>query len=155
MVSFPQHGGCLCGEIRYRLDEDPVTLYVCHCTDCQTQTGTSFALSMVVRTQAFQVVRGKPREIAIELPDGRVKRALLCERCAVRFTSPSRVAGLVVVEPGTLDDTRWLRPVGHIWARSAQPFVAIPEDTLRFEGQPSDEGMMALVRAWKSRPDRA
>jgi hypothetical protein len=155
MVAFPQHGGCLCGDVRYRLDEDPVTLYVCHCTDCQTQTGTSFALSMVVRRPAFQIVRGEPREAAIELADGRVKRALFCGRCAVRFASPSRLPGLTIVEPGTLDDTSWVRPVGHIWARSAQPFVVIPEDTLRFEAQPSNEGMMALVRAWKGRADLA
>ena len=72
MVAFPQHGGCLCGEVRYRLAEDPVTLYVCHCTDCQRQSGASFALSMIVRNAALEVVRGRPEEYALTLPDGRV-----------------------------------------------------------------------------------
>jgi hypothetical protein len=151
MVAFPQLGGCLCGEVRYRLGEDPVTLYVCHCTDCQTQTGSSFALSLIVRREAFQFDRGKPSEAAIELPDGRVKRFHYCSRCSTRFGGPSSVSGLAVIEPGTLDDTSWLRPVGHIWTRSAQPWVVIPEGALRFEQEPQPDEWLALVRAWKNR----
>ena len=47
-------GGCFCGEIRYRFVGDPLTLYACHCTDCQRETGASFVLSMVRRTRAFE-----------------------------------------------------------------------------------------------------
>jgi hypothetical protein len=151
MVVFPQHGGCLCGEVRYRLDEDPVTFYVCHCTDCQRQTGASCGLSMVVRSEALAIVRGRPQDCSTLLADGRVKRARFCGRCVTRFASPSRVAGLVILEPGTLDDTSWLRPAGHIWTRSAQPWVALPADALRVEKQPSDAEMLSLVRAWKER----
>ena len=150
MIAFPQHGGCLCGEVRYRLAEDPVTLYVCHCTDCQRQSGASFALSMIVRNAALEVVRGRPQEYALTLPDGRVKQSRYCGRCATRLFNPSSVAGLAVLEPGTLDDTSWLRPAGHIWARSAQPWFELPEGALRFEEQPGPEGTLALVRAWKA-----
>ena len=40
----PYHGGCLCGLIRYRVADEPLTLYVCHCTDCQRRTGSAFCL---------------------------------------------------------------------------------------------------------------
>jgi hypothetical protein len=151
MVVFPQRGGCLCGDIRYSVGEDPLTLYACHCTDCQRQTGSSFALSMVVRRTALEIVRGRPSEYALELADGRTKQATFCPRCSTRLWGPSRVPGLAVLEPGSLDDTSWLRPVGHIWTRSAQPWVRIPEDVLRFEQQPRDEESLALVRAWRAR----
>jgi hypothetical protein len=59
--------------------------------------------------------------------------------------------GIDCLEPGTLDDTSWLRPVGHIWTRSAQPWVAIPDGPLNFNKDPGDEGAIALVRAWKQR----
>ena len=155
MVGFPQHGGCLCGEVRYRLTEDPVTLYACHCTDCQRQSGSSFGLSMIVREQSLEVVRGRPQEYKLTLDDGRVKQSRYCGHCATRLFNPSRVAGLAVLEPGTLDDTSWLRPVAHIWTRSAQPWVAIPGDALRFEKEPRGEEMLSLVRAWKGRAARA
>jgi hypothetical protein len=148
-IGLPQHGGCLCGDVRYGLGEDALTLYACHCTDCQTQTGSSFALSMIVRSEALKILHGVPQDCSIGLADGRRKRAKLCGRCSTRLWGPTRVPGIDVLEPGTLDDTSWLRPVGHIWTRSAQPWFRIPEGTLEFREQPSQDGIMDLIRAWK------
>ena len=146
-------GGCLCGAIRYRLRGDPVTLYACHCTDCQTSTGSSFALSMLVPRESIEVRQGEPELCEVDLPDGRRKRAFRCASCGTHlWGAPQRVPQVLNLHPGTLDDTTWFEPVGHIWTRSAQPWVRIPADTLRYEQQPED--MMPLVRAWKARSTR-
>src|SRR3974390_745785 len=36
-------GGCLCGQIRYSANAEPVLLAVCHCKNCQKQAGTAFS----------------------------------------------------------------------------------------------------------------
>ena len=149
MIAFPQRGSCLCGDIAFDLLEDPLTVYVCHCTDCQRQTGSSFALTAIVIREALKLVRGTPEEYSIELHDGRIKQAHFCARCATRLWEPSSVSTLAVLEPGTLDDTSWIRPVGHIWMRSAQPWISIPDDSIVVETQPSEEETLAMVRAWK------
>ncbi len=151
MIAFPQQGGCLCGEIRYRLSDAGLTLYACHCTDCQTQSGASFALSMLVAKEALRLVRGQTDEYSIELADGRRKGSKFCRRCATTLWGRSRAPELAILEPGTLDDTSWLWPVGHIWTRSAQPWVQIPDDAVRCPKQPDDREMLAFVRAWKRR----
>lgn len=149
---LPQHGGCLCGEIRYRLDWDPLTLYACHCSDCQRQSGASFGLSMVIQRDALEVLQGEPQEFSLEMPDGRRKHGRFCGRCAARiWGEPARFPGLANLRPGTLDDTSWLRPIAHIWTRSAQPWVEIPGDTLTFAGQPEGDDVADLVRAWRER----
>jgi hypothetical protein len=48
-----------------------------------------------------------------------------------------------------LDDTSSLEPVGHIWTRSAQPWITIPAGKLNYDQQPTD--MLVFVHAWKSR----
>ena len=149
MVSFPQSGTCLCGAVEYNLSEDPLTLYVCHCTDCQRQTGASFDLSMIVRSEAVTIVRGQPEQYSFLMPDGRRKQAHFCSRCSTRLWGPTSIAGFSVLGPGSLDDTSWLRPIAHIWTRSAQPWVSIPLDSLDFSEQPGEEDYLALVRAWK------
>ncbi|MEE8551110.1 MAG: GFA family protein [Gemmatimonadota bacterium] len=155
MILFPQRGGCFCGEVRYTLSEDPLTLYACHCTDCQRQTGSSFVLSMVVRREALKVLGGKLREYSLELPDGRRKHGKFCGRCSTRlWGQPVKLPGLAVLRPGTLDDTSWLHPIGHIWTQSAQPWVRIPDDTLNFSRQPEGDEVLALVRAWKQRTSK-
>ena len=35
-------GGCLCGQVRYSGTADPMFTGVCHCKDCQKETGTAF-----------------------------------------------------------------------------------------------------------------
>ncbi len=151
-MSFPQLGGCECAKIRYQLASDPVTVYACHCTDCQTSTGASYALSMYVARDAIKLLRGDPQLREYDLPDGRRRRAFTCVECGASLWSENHtLPELLNLQPGTLDDTSWFRPVGHIWTRSAQPWVTIPPDSLRYEKQADDP--LPLVRAWKSRPD--
>ena len=149
----PYHGGCLCGAIRYRVADEPLTLYACHCTDCQRRTGSAFALSMVVLKSELHLLQGEPRGYTVTLSDGRQKHGKFCGQCSTRlWGEPVRFPQVVVVQPGTLDDTTWLRPIGHIWTRSAQPWVSIPNDTLNFERPP--ENTMVLVKAWQDRATR-
>ncbi len=131
----PYHGGCLCGLIRYRLTDEPLTLYACHCTDCQRRTGSAFALSMPVFKSGLDLLKGEPRTYAVTLSDGRQKHGTFCGECGTRlWGEPPKFPQVVVVQPGTLDDTTWLQPIGHIWTRSAQPWISIPKDTVNFEG---------------------
>jgi hypothetical protein len=146
-------GGCLCGAVRYRIHDDPLTLYACHCTDCQRQSGSAFGLSMIVARTDFEVVQGEPLALDLTTDDGRNRRPRLCGACGNRLYNESKVAEVVVVRGGTVDGAATLRPIGHIWTRSAQPWVRIPEDALTYPGQPED--MLELVRAWRGRPSDA
>ncbi|MBW2281828.1 MAG: GFA family protein [Deltaproteobacteria bacterium] len=150
MRSFPQAGGCVCGEIRYVLRDDPVTVYACHCTDCQTETGSAFYLSVVVPAAAFEYTRGTPERWDVVLPDGREKGSFCCARCKTNLGGPGSLENLASVDGGTFDDTSWLVPAGHIWTRSAQSWIQLPEDSLRFETAPGQEGFVSMARKWKS-----
>ena len=37
-------GGCLCGQVRYSANTEPAFVGVCHCRNCQKQTGTAFSV---------------------------------------------------------------------------------------------------------------
>ena len=151
-IPLPCAGGCTCGEVRYQLVADPVSCYACHCTDCQTATGSAFGISMICEAEAIKIERGSPELIEIELSDGRVKRANRCPTCHVNlWGAPKVAANLRTLHPGTLDDTSWLVPIGHIWTRSAQPWVVLDPGSIQYEQQPTPEELLELVRAWKQR----
>jgi hypothetical protein len=59
--SLPLTGGCSCGAIRYEIAAFPLLLYACNCTDCQTASGSAFALSMPVMSNGFRIVQGEPK----------------------------------------------------------------------------------------------
>jgi hypothetical protein len=61
---LPLTGGCSCGAIRYEIASFPLLLYTCSCTDCQTSSGSAFALNLPVATKGFRIVRGEPKLLA-------------------------------------------------------------------------------------------
>src|SRR6476646_5061568 len=48
-------GSCLCGKVTYSCDAEPVATAVCHCTDCQKQTGTAFSIIVGVPTESLRI----------------------------------------------------------------------------------------------------
>ena len=151
MSAFHQEGGCSCGDVRYTLSEEPLSIYACHCTDCQTETGSAFYLAVVVKRAALDFGDSELDLEPYQLPDGRIKGAWRCRRCRGPLGGPSAIETLASIDGGTFDDTSWIRPAGHIWTRSAQPWIGLAEDAIQFEGQPSEEEFVSLVRHYRSR----
>jgi len=146
----PFSGGCVCGAARYRVTAEPLTLYACHCTDCQKRSGSAFGLSMWVPRSAIELLQGELMRLELRLAGGRASSARLCARCGARlWTEPARRPEIAVLRPGTLDDRSWLEPVAHIWTRSAQPWIRIPQGVATYEQQPAD--MRELVTLWRDR----
>lgn len=151
---LPLTGACQCRAVQYQIRAEPLTLYACHCTECQRQSGSAFALSMVVPRQAAVAVAGQPKSWRRVHESGRAAQCLFCGGCGTRlWHEPERNPAITILKPGTLDDTTWLRPVGHIWTRSAQPWIELSERSLRYpQQQPALDDMCA---AWVAQQGRS
>jgi hypothetical protein len=145
----PYPGHCLCGAVQYRVTAEPVTVYACHCTDCQHLSGSAFALAMVVPLASIEVRTGEPSSYFAELSGGRVRQGRLCRACGSRLWGVSqRRPDMAVVQVGTLENTSWVRPAAHVWAKSAQPWFIFPPDVPVYQTQPEDPA--ALVHHWRN-----
>jgi hypothetical protein len=105
-------------------------------------------MSLLLLKSAFTLLQGAPETYTVTFPeDGRKKFAKFCSRCGARvWTEFTKFDHVMNLKPGTLDETRWLVPVAHIWLKSRQPWVPIPSGVLRFEEQPTD--FSPILRAW-------
>lgn len=142
-------GGCQCGAIRYRITGAPLTLYLCHCTECQKQSSSAFGMSLWVRRSDLEIVSGNPKIWERAATSGGTVECAFCPECGSRlYHKPSSDPEIVSVKAGSLDDTSWLRPVGHIWTRSRQPWVEIGDapPSLAYEQEPP--GFDALISRW-------
>ena len=45
-------GACHCGRISYEAEIDPADVTICHCTDCQTLSGSAFRTVVPARSEA-------------------------------------------------------------------------------------------------------
>jgi len=145
-------GGCQCGEVRYEVAADRVlTLYCCHCRDCQRQSASAFGMSMIMPREAFRLVRGTLKAWELRSERGAVKRGHFCPTCGVRiFHDGGEASAVISLKAGSLDDTQALRPVAHLWTKSAQPWVLIPDEALRYAGEPESDD--AAYAAYRSKP---
>ncbi|MEO1148270.1 MAG: GFA family protein [Cyanobacteria bacterium J06638_22] len=138
-MTAPYPGGCQCGQIRFEIRAEPLTLYACHCKECQKQSSSAFGMSMTVPRDAVVILQGTPKQWTRASDSGREVHCLFCGECGTRlFHNPSRNSKITNVKPGTLDDTSWLSPVGNLWTRNAQKWISLSEKMLNYETQPSN-----------------
>lgn len=141
-------GGCLCGKVRYTAR---LTMrfrsYACHCTDCQRRTGSAFGIQQSVLTEDLAVegplVRGEHVQ-----PSGAVAGIYACAACLTRiYTDNNMRPGIANLRAGTLDSSPTMVPGAHLWVRSKQPWIVLPEGVIALDTQPdSTEGWMAIFK---------
>ena len=54
-------GACHCGQIRYEAEIDLAAVSICHCTDCQKITGSSFRVNVPAKKENFKMLAGVPK----------------------------------------------------------------------------------------------
>ena len=120
-------GSCLCGKITYSCDTEPVATAVCHCTDCQKQTGTSFSIIVGVPSDALHVEGDSLASFTTVGTDTQQEVARkFCRECGSPIVSVAdAMPGLSFIKAGTLNDTSWLDPQMHVWSGSAQPWFPL------------------------------
>jgi len=146
LPSMPLTGGCQCGRLRYRVSAAPLAFYLCHCSECQRQTSSAFGESLRLARQGLEV-SGEASLFERTAESGARREGWFCPSCGVRIWHGTKGSPEINLKAGTLDDTSWLIPSAHIWARSRQPFVSIDDGALVYEGQPGD-GYQAIKARW-------
>jgi len=138
-VALPLTGRCQCGALRYTVREAPYVIYACHCTNCQKQTGSAFVLSAAIPEPSFSFTTGEPARFTWTSDAGNERFGLFCGACGTRIANGQTPSiGIYSLRAGTLDDTSWVRPAGHIWMRSAQPWFRSDADDVLCDQQPTD-----------------
>jgi hypothetical protein len=128
------NGGCLCGVVRYTSRSMPTRTVICHCKNCQRQSGSSFSIVSIFNSSDFEIL-GETVDYPDRGDSGNVVTRRFCGKCGSPLISEvASRPGVTIVKAGTLDDASWLKPEAHIWCRSAQPWVVIDPALPQFEG---------------------
>lgn len=125
-------GGCLCGQVRYATDAEPLFTSVCHCKNCQKQAGTAFSVLVGIPRAALSI-QGAMKTFQDKGDSGQRVTRHFCPECGSPIVIDIAIAPDVrLIMGGTLDDTSGLSPSVEIYCASAQPWVALKGDRKRF-----------------------
>ena len=130
MTSSNLEGRCTCGQVRYRLGSAPMYVHCCHCTWCQRETGSAFAVNALIETDRIELLQGEPETVEVPSASGKGQKIVRCPECRVALWSHYAGAGelLGFVRAGTLDHPERISPDIHIFTSTKQPWVNLPGD---------------------------
>ena len=137
---MPMQGGCLCGQVRYTIKADPVFVGICHCTNCQKQSGAAFSVNVGVPKDALELTGTLKTYVDHGDSGGEVLRRFCPDCGSPVITNANAIAGLHIVKAGTLDDPRGLQPARQIFCASKHDWMPV------FEGIPAFEKGMPPPR---------
>ena len=122
-------GGCTCGALRYRLKAEPIVVHCCHCTWCQRETGSAFAVNAFIEASQVEVLHGAPVQKTLPSVSGKGQVLWRCPECGVTVWSNYAGAGpkFNFVRVGTLDEPSRVAPDIHIYTSTKLPWVVLPD----------------------------
>ncbi len=127
-------GGCNCGSVRYKLLAEPLFTHICHCKECQRDSGGAFNVSTLVLVDDFKFDNCTPDTHIVSRPSGNEYEVWGCDKCGCTLAGLSvPPTKQMVVLQGTFDDTSDLDPQAHIWTKEKQNWVKIPDNLPSFE----------------------
>jgi hypothetical protein len=129
-------GGCHCGNITYVAEVDPEKVGICHCTDCQTFSGSAFRTSVPAAKDGFQIRSGQPK-IYVKTAESGTKRAqAFCPECGTSIYSAAVSDPQVFnIRVGTTRQRTELRPKSQGWCRSRLDWITNLESLPQFAKQ--------------------
>ncbi len=120
-------GQCMCGGVRYSFPGVPVLTAVCHCRQCQRQSGSAFSIVAAVPRRGFDLA-GETRVFLDFGDSGRPVERHFCPECGSPIMSVIEpMPDMVLIKAGTLDTVAQLTPSIEVFCENALP--AFPELT--------------------------
>lgn len=118
-------GGCHCGAVRYEAEIDPEKTIICHCSDCQTLSGSAYRTAVFLPESRFNLLAGDLKMYIKTADSGNRRAMMFCPDCGTQIYAASvdgddKILGLRV---GTARQRSELRPRKQVWCRSALDWV--------------------------------
>jgi hypothetical protein len=131
-------GRCLCGAVAFEAEVNPSQVFICHCTDCQTQSGTSFRTVARAEPGTFRLTSGGVKLYEKRAESGATRRLAFCPECGTSiYGAPAEgEKGWLSLRVGVLRQRDVLRPVAQVWCRSSQAWLDDLRDLPRIDSQP-------------------
>ena len=152
-------GGCHCGLIRYEAEVDPAKVVICHCTDCQTLSGSAFRTVVPAIDGTFRLLSGTPKVYTKIGESGNGREQAFCPDCgAPIYSAPAAGKGTKVfaLRVGTIRQRDQLAPSDQYWFRSSQAWLQYLPTISKREKQPAfdEKGQFLVLARYRRRTPR-
>ena len=135
-MSYKNKGSCLCGKVKYEVNGQFESFYLCHCRYCQKDTGSAHAANLFSTNLKLNWTSGEKLVQTFNLPDTRHVKSF-CSNCGSALPSIQNEGKLIVVPAGSLDSPVDIKPKAHLFMANKAKWEEDIETVEKFEGLPN------------------
>ena len=129
-------GGCLCGQVRFRIDGEPIISGRCCCQACQKLSGAGNSENIAYAESAFSVT-GDIAQFNWTADSGGTVTTSFCPKCgSPLFGKSTTMPGMQMVRVGALDDPNSYQPQMMIYAKRRHSWVQHDGTIPAFDAMP-------------------
>jgi hypothetical protein len=131
-------GACHCGYVTFTAEVDPETAGICHCTDCQTISGSAFRTTVRSLPGKLEILSGTPTlYIKKTAESGNPREHAFCPRCgtSIYATAVGPEPRAYSVRLGTLRPRGAIVPKRQIWMRSRAQWLDVLDELAPLDRQ--------------------
>jgi len=124
---------CSCGQLRVKVEGEPVRVSVCHCLACQRRTGSAFGFQARFPRERVSI-EGDSREYVRISDEGEPRTFNFCPECGGTVYYVIGAAPDVVAVPvGAFADPGFPEPGRSVWESRKHAWVTLPSGAERSE----------------------
>lgn len=133
-TSKPYQGQCLCGTVKYTVDEIKPSMSNCHCSMCRKFHGAAYATYAQAKQEDFNWVSGETSIKRYKGENGSVRK--FCENCGSSLTfqdDDNDNHEIIHFAAGTLVSDIDVTPDVHIYTASKANWLTLEDSLVKFE----------------------
>ena len=126
-------GECICGQVKYYLNEKPLFTQACHCKDCKVLTGSSYVVNSSVLENTL-IVEGEVSSTERKAGSGAFCKTYFCIKCGTYvYADYDSAVRRLTVRTKTLDNPEKFPPQAHIFTKNKDPWLNLSDDVICFK----------------------
>ncbi len=133
-------GQCLCGNLVYSFEGEPINAVFCYCQDCQTTTGSDKWFGLWIPVDKFEFTKGEPAIYTRPGSSGQPVHYNFCPDCGTTICSEITAGKFYTVGASTLKDSSVFTPKMVIFTTSTPNWAVLSQDIPNYERFPESMG---------------
>lgn len=106
-------GSCLCGKVKFEIEGDFESFFLCHCSRCRKDSGSAHAANLFSSSAKLRWLTGQDKVTSFTLPSTLHTKSF-CSVCGSALPSRQMEGKLLVVPAGSIDSELFFKPNAHI-----------------------------------------
>lgn len=121
-------GRCLCGAVRFSVENPPVRMAQCHCEQCRRSTGTGHIVQAFFKREDVSI-SGETTIYKSVADSGSERERHFCPTCGSRlFAENAKNPAVIGIAAGAFDDSSWFKPGVNLYASQRPVWDVVDAD---------------------------